>query len=194
MRKRFWTAVLTVALMSGVASFAVAKEEKAAVAGQKPGAIVTDVTQMTATVKAVDPQKHTVTLEGKEGKTVTLHTPNARNLDQVQVGDKVKVDYVEELAIFVTKAGEPVGAEGAQTVALAPKGAKPGGVIANTTQVQANVKDIDYKKRTVTLETPDGEVKTFKVDKSVKRFKEVKKGDQVVMRYSEALALEVTKP
>jgi hypothetical protein len=149
---------------------------------------------MTATVKAVDPQKHTVTLEGKEGKTVTVHAPNARNLDQVQVGDKVKVDYVEELAIFVTKAGEPVGAEGAQTIALAPKGAKPGGVIANTTQIQANVKDIDYKKRTVTLETPDGQLKTLKVDNSVKRFKEVKKGDQVVMRYSEAIALEVAKP
>ncbi|GKT10686.1 hypothetical protein [Desulforhabdus sp. TSK] len=194
MKKRFWTAVLTVALVGGLASYAMAKEEKAAIAGQKPGAIVTDVTQLTATVKAVDPQKHTVTLEGKEGKTVTVHAPNARNLDQVQVGDKVKVDYVEELAIFVTKAGEPVGGEEAQTVALAPKGAKPDGIIANTTQVQANVKDIDYKKRTITLETPDGQLKTLKVDKSVKRFKEIKKGDQVVMRFTEAIALEVTQP
>jgi hypothetical protein len=29
MRKRFWTAVLTVALVGGLASFAMAKEEKA---------------------------------------------------------------------------------------------------------------------------------------------------------------------
>jgi hypothetical protein len=194
MRKRFWTAVLTVVLVGGLASFAMAKEEKAAVAGQKPGAIVTDVTQLTATVKAVDPQKHTVTLEGKEGKTITVHAPDARNLDQVQVGDKVKVDYVEELAIFVAKAGEPVGAEGAQAIALAPRGAKPGGIMARTTQIQANVKNIDYKKRTVTLETPDGQLKTLKVDKSVKRFKEVKKGDEVVMRFTEAIAIEFTKP
>ena len=91
------------------------------------------------------------------------------------------------------KAGMPAGAEEVQTVALAPEGKMPGGVVANTTQIQANVEGINYKKRTVTLKGPEGKIQTYKVGKEVKNFKQVKKGDQVVLRVTGALALEVEK-
>ncbi|MGO9689996.1 MAG: hypothetical protein ACLP2X_15830 [Syntrophobacteraceae bacterium] len=48
-------------------------------------------------------------------------------------------------------------------------------------------------KRTVTLKGPEGKIRTYKVGKEVKKFKQVKKGDQVVLRVTEALALEVEK-
>ena len=48
----------------------------------------------------------------------------------------------------------PAGAEGVQTVALAPKGKMPGSLVANTIEIQANVEGIDYRKRTVTLKGP----------------------------------------
>jgi hypothetical protein len=41
----------------------------------------------------------------------------------------------------------------------------------------ARVEDIDYKNRTVTLRVPQQKTVTLKVDKDVKRFNEVKKGD-----------------
>ena len=53
--------------------------------------------------------------------------------------------------------------------------------------------DINYKKRTVTIQGPAGVKRVYKVDKSVKNFKNVKKGDQIVLRATEAIAVEVEK-
>jgi hypothetical protein len=78
-------------------------------------------------------------------------------------------------------------------VALAD-GAKPEGVVVNTTELTATVEAIDYAKRTVTLKGPEGNTVTLKVDESAKDFKNVKKGDQVVARFTEAVAISVQKP
>jgi hypothetical protein len=61
-------------------------------------------------------------------------------------------------------------------------------------QLTATVEAIDYKSRTVTLKGPEGNVHTFKVDPAAKRFNEVKKGDQVTIKMTEAIAISVTKP
>jgi hypothetical protein len=55
----------------------------------------------------------------------------------------------------------------------------------------ARVEDIDYKNRTVTLRVPQQKTVTLKVDKDVKRFNEVKKGDEIVVKHTEALAISV---
>ena len=159
-----------------------------------PGGVVVDVTAVSGEVTAIDYQKKMVTLKGPEGNLVTLHAKNARNLDKVKVGDMVNAKFIESLAIFVRKADSPPSAEEAQAVALVPKGEMPAGLVAQTVQITANVEAIDYQKRTVTLKGPEGGVKTIKVGDAVKRLDEVKVGDQVVLRVTEALALDVTKP
>ena len=50
------------------------------------------------------------------------------------------------------------------------------------------------RRRSGQLKGPEGKTRTIKVDPSVKRLKEVKKGDQVVLRYTEAVAISVRKP
>jgi Cu/Ag efflux protein CusF len=192
--RKLQVSLLVAIMVLALTSLAAAKQAASTPKDKKPGAVAVEVLKLTATVKAVDAQKKTVTLEGKGGKTFTLNAKNARNLEQVKVGDKVKAEYVEELAIFVRKADAPPEVKGEQTVALAPKGKMPGGVMAETTEIQANVEGIDRKKRTITLKGPAGAVQSFKVGKQVKNFKEVKKGDQVVLRVTEALALTVEKP
>ncbi len=160
----------------------------------RPGGVVVDVTEVSGEVIAVDSQKKTVTLKGPEGNVVTLNAKNARNLDQVQVGDRVNAKFIESLAIFVRKADSPPSAEEEEAVALAPKGEMPAGLVAQTVQITADVEAIDYQKRTVTLKGPEGDVKTIKVGDAVKRLEDVKVGDQVVLRITEALALDVTRP
>jgi Cu/Ag efflux protein CusF len=185
-------------LIAGLASCSSApqqeKQKDSAATGPKPGAFVVDVVQWTGTVKAVDPKNKLVTVEGPGGKTTTVNAQNARNLDQVKPGDKVNVELIEEMALFVRKAEAAPSASEEQAVELAPKGKMPGGVVANTVQITANVEAIDYGKRTVDLKGPLGNVRTLKVDKSVKNFDQVKKGDQVVIRHTEAIAISVTKP
>jgi len=168
---------------------------KAEAPAGKPGVVVADVTRITATVEAVDQAKRTVTLKGPQGRTVTLTVPpEAKNFDQVKVGDKLKAKYVDAVAIFVRKSSDPPDASETQAVAVAPRGQKPMAAAINTVEVSANVEKIDYQKRLITLKGPEGNVRTIKVDPRVKRLNDVKVGDDIVLRRTEAVALEVTPP
>jgi ABC-type Fe3+-hydroxamate transport system substrate-binding protein len=186
------TKIVLVAVIVSLALglFACAQQQGSA---SKPGGVVVEVTEWSGKVTAVDYQKQTVTLQGPDGKVVTLNAKNARNLDQMKVGDIVKAEYIEERAIFVRKADQPPTADEEQTVQLAPKGKMPAGVVADTVQITANVEAIDYQKRTVILKGPEGNVRTIKVE-GVKHLDQIKVGDQVVVRVTEAFALSGVKP
>jgi hypothetical protein len=163
-------------------------------AGPMGGMIATETTTETATVQAVDRAHRTVTLRSPDGTTSTYKVPKeAINFDQIQVGDQVRATEVKSLAVGIHKAGEPPSAGESQTVTLAPKGAMPGGIVVNTTQLTARVTAVDTTQRTVTLVGPAGNTQTFKVGPNVDLMK-VHPGDNVVVRYTEALALRVERP
>lgn len=68
---------------------------------------------------------------------------------------------------------------------------KPGVVVADLLVVTATVEAIDHAHRTVSLKGPEGHTRTLKIDKSVKNFEQVKKGDQVTAEYYEETAIFV---
>src|SRR5215470_10314336 len=83
---------LIVVISASVAWAQTPAAPKAETPAGKPGVVVADVTRITATVEAIDQAKHTVTLKGWQGRTVILTVPpEAKNFDQIKVGDKVKV-------------------------------------------------------------------------------------------------------
>ena len=184
---------LTGIMLLGFTSVAIA-QQKDSDNGGTPGRVSVDVIKLTGTVKAVDLDKKTVTVEGSKGRVETIDAKEATNLDQVKVGDKVTVTYTQALAVFVRKGDEPPSTSENQTVQLAPKGEKPGGVVARTVQLTGTIQSVDAKKRMVDVRVPAGDVRTFKVDPRVKNLGQVKKGDQVVLRYTESVALSVVKP
>jgi hypothetical protein len=168
---------------------AVGQEKKPA---DRPNAVVTRQASITATVEAIDYDKRTVDLKGPKGNVVTLKVgPEAKNFNQVKTGDKVSAKYYESTAIQVRKPSEPPFAEKQSSVQVAAKGAQPGGVAVETSEMTAVVEAINYKTRTVTLRGPQQKTVTLKVDDSVKRLNEVKKGDEIVVRRTEALAIDV---
>ena len=61
----------------------------------------------------------------------------------------MKVDYIEEVALFVRKADAPPSATEGQAMELAPKGSMPGGLVVDTLEIKATVEDINAKKRTI---------------------------------------------
>jgi hypothetical protein len=194
--KKFSMLCLVAVLVLGVASlaFAQAKAEPKA-APQPMGAAVIDVVKMTATVEKVDYATRMVTLKGPKGNMLTFKAGDAvKNLDQVKVGDKVVAQYLESVAVFVRKSGDPPSAGEMDAVGVAPKGAKPGVVMVQTDEVTAKVTAVDVKGRTITLMGPEGKTQKFKVDKSVKRLNEIKKGDDITLRVTQALAIDVMKP
>jgi hypothetical protein len=158
----------------------------------KPGVVRVETATITATVEGIDYDKRTVDLKGPRGNMVTLKVgPEAKNFKQIKTGDHVTAKYYRSTAILVRKPDEPPFAQGGSAVQLAAPGQKPGGVAVDTAEMTARVEDIDYKNRTVTLRGPQQKTVTLKVDKDVKRFNEVKKGDEIVVRHTEALAISV---
>ena len=150
---------------------------------------------ITAEVVAIDRVDRVVTLLGPEGNVVDIEVGHAaRNFDQVEIGDQLKVEYYESVALYIGKKGEKPDAAAGMITARSAKGEKPAGVAVEAVDVSATIAAIDKKKRTVTLEMPDGRKVNTKVDKSVKAFETLKKGDSVHARYTEAIAISVEKP
>lgn len=159
------------------------------------GVQVGDAVVVTAEVVAIDKADRTLVLLGPEGNVVSIEVGlEARNFDQIEVGDTLKVEYYQAVALFLGKPGEKPKAGAGVIAARSKKGEKPAGVVIETIDVSASIEDIDKKKRTVTLKKPDGKLVTTKVDESVKAFDSLKVGDLVHALYTEAIAISVEKP
>ncbi len=161
---------------------------------EEPSALMVETLSMEARVTAIDTEKRAVTLE-KDGNTQTIICgPNVINFDQIKVGDLVRTTFVESLAVYIQKAGAAAGGEGIETVFLAPKGAKPGMLVTKTSVLNTKIDAVDLKERTVRITDPDGATRSIKVATTVQNLKELKKGDDVVIRFSEAMAIVVEAP
>jgi ribosomal 50S subunit-recycling heat shock protein len=175
-------------------SMAGAQNKEMAAKDAKPASVVVDVARLSGRVNAIDAEKKTVSIEGAGGRRLTVNAKNAKNLDQVKVGDKVNLEFIEEMALFVRKSDAPPSATEAQAVQLTPKGQKPGAVVAQTIELTGNVEHIDTQRRMIALKGPAGNVRTFRINKQAKNFALIKKADQAVLRITEAIALSVVRP
>jgi len=170
------------------------KKAESASAGKKPSVYKQQVVTGTATVEAIDLEKRIVTLRRADGNIFDLIVgPEVRNLPQVKVGDEVVVKYYQSIAVQVTKPGAAEGSQVKEAVARAKPGEKPGGVIAKQVTVTATVEKIDKKKMIATLKGAEGKVVDVKV-RNPKNLENVNVGDQVVITYTEAMAVSVEKP
>jgi hypothetical protein len=160
-----------------------------------PNKLVIDSITAGATVTAVDQAKRTFTLTAKDGKAHTFTAgPEMVNFGQLKTGDKVEATYAEEMSISVNKSGAAPAMQEKQAVVRAPKGAKPGVIVASSTEVVGVVTAIDHKARTVTVKGPKGNEVTTTVKSDVKGFSNVAKGDNVVISHTEALSIAVVAP
>jgi len=158
------------------------------------GATLVDTLTVTGAVKAIDPATRKVTLQFGDGTTKTYHAPaEAINFDRIKVGDLVKASVTEEFAVSLRKVGTPASVGETSAVALAPKGAMPGGVVANTVEVTATITAVNTDRRRVTLQFADGTTRTIRVGQQVD-LAQVKPGDAVQTQLSESLALSVEAP
>ncbi len=159
-----------------------------------PGGIIVETYKNTATVTAIDAADRKVTLVTPDGRMETFKAgPEVVNFDQIRVGDQVKATLTEQLVVYMAKDNPPANEGGAALVALAPRGDKPGRLMAATVQVIAKVTAIDLKHRKATLRFPDGTSKTVAVRPDVD-LTQRRVGEEVVIRATEAVAISVEKP
>jgi hypothetical protein len=159
------------------------------------GAGIGQAVEIQATVTAIDKANRTVTVKGPQGKLRTFAVgKEARNFDQVAVGDLVTLTYAEAVTVSLEKApGAKPGVTVAEELKRAEPGSKPGGVMTSQTSIVGTVTAIDTKSQLVTVRGPEGKEVDLKVQDPAK-LKSVKIGDLVKATYTEALAISVTTP
>jgi hypothetical protein len=170
-------------------------EKKPASGGAPPAVVAGETIVATATVKAVDKMNRKVTFEGPEGNMVMVSAgPEVKNFDQIAVGDKLMIEYTEAIAAAIDPAGGAPAAGSQIAVETAPPGAKPAMVASETVELRAKILEVDKAKRKVAVQGPAGKKRIFRVGKEVERFDELKPGEDVVVRYTEAIAIKITSP
>jgi hypothetical protein len=158
-----------------------------------PGGIVVTAYQTTVRVKRIDQARRTATLILPDGSTTDFEAgPEAVNFDQIEAGDRLQVTLMEEVVAYLREEGTPSQDGAALIMALAPKGAKPGGFVADTVEVTAKVRDVDLKRHEATLLFPDGDIKTFVVRPDVE-LSQAHIGREVVIHVTKILAI-ATEP
>ena len=157
------------------------------------GVVKVDSITCSAAVKDIDYAKRSITLHTPSGADRTFTVgKEVVNFDQIKPGDMVKATFAEALGVYVRKPGAPADSGARTTVALAPKGAMPGAMMADTVEVTAKVVDIDQETRMATLQGEDGATHTIHVGPNI-NLASVSKGDQVVFRYTRGLVLRVDR-
>jgi Cu/Ag efflux protein CusF len=173
-------------LLAAAPAFAQQPAPQGQARGVAAGSSVTAV----AVVEAINQETREVTLRKEDGELVQMVIgPEARNLAQVEKGDRVTVTYEVGLVVALGPPGQAPARVTETEVSRAPAGARPGGAIRETVAVTATVTAIDATARIVTLRGPQRTVE-LEVAPDIDLSK-VKVGDQVGAVYAESIALRV---
>ncbi|CAG4892219.1 hypothetical protein [Paraburkholderia saeva] len=157
-----------------------------------PGKVtVTGTIKTKSTVVGIEPGTRTVWLKDEKGKVVQLVVgEEARNFDQLKLGDVVTAEYTQALTVTLKKGGAPLAAKQNETLERAPAGAKPGGTAAREVTVMAVVTAVNTHSGVVTLKGPQGNSVDIVVQ-DPEQLKLIKKGDHMEVVYNEAVAVSV---
>jgi hypothetical protein len=158
----------------------------------EPGKVtVSGTVKTTSTVVGIEPETRTVWLKDSKGKVAEVVVgEEARNFDQLKVGDVVKAEYSQALTVTLKKGSVPLTAKETQTLDRTPAGAKPGGTAAREVTIMANVTAVNHQSGVITLKGPQGNSVDVIVQ-DPEQLKRIKKGDQMEVVYTEAVAISV---
>lgn len=160
-----------------------------------PGkATATRTAKATATITAIDAAARTVTLKAKSGDTQTFKVgPDVKRFDEFAVGDVIKIEYEQGLALEFQPAGsENVPVTAIATGGRAEKDQAPGAAAAAGVRGTVTVTKIDNAKRLVSFTGPGGNIFQVKAGPKV-QLEKLKVGDKLLATYVEAVAIKLEK-
>jgi hypothetical protein len=159
---------------------------------ERPSMSTSRTVTVSAVVEAINHETREVTLRKADDTTITFTaSEEARNLDQVDVGDVLHAEYIESLSIEVfANDGMKPDAAAAQAVARTKKGQMPGFAAMEQTVVTATIEEINLEANTFKLREADGSVNEYaaRIPENLKR---VEVGDLVVITVTGAIAIVV---
>jgi hypothetical protein len=99
-KMRYLESVALVLMKGGEASATELRTVKLAPKGGTPGGTVSEIKKLTGTVEAVDYANRAIAVKGPGGKILAVKVADdARNLDEISVGDTISLLYAQALAM-----------------------------------------------------------------------------------------------
>ena len=151
-------------------------------------------TKASVVVTKVDVANRHLTVKNDAGEEYTVDVdPAVKNLAQVKAGDKIGLTYYQSVAASMSKPGDATEASGHIKTETAKEGARPGATAQTTTHIPVTIVSVDTEKNVVKFRGQDDLVRTTNVmSPEGKAFiKNLKAGDQVMLTYTESLAIAV---
>ena len=159
-------------------------------------ACVTCTSEMTSisTVQKINKKTRAITLKNEQGKISTITAPQeVRNFDQIKIGDIVTVCLKTNTDVVVTRGAlETCRRTVNESMTRAKLGEKPARKYTKTTTNQAKVTDLEFKTKTVTLESMHGMVKI--IAQNPEHFNTLRVGDIVDAISSQTIEINVAAP
>ena len=188
----------TIALLIAVSAVFPAMAQKPDMKGgevtvSEPGkAGVARGVELSAQAVSVDKKTRTLTLKAPNGKVADVAVgEEVKNFGQIKAGDMVVVRVMQSLMLELQKVKSgTTGITATEGAVKAQPGQKPGVAAAREISAIATVTKVDPKSKTIDLKGPRGNTVTLDVQ-NPEHFKVVKVGDEVLVTYTEAVAVSV---
>jgi Cu/Ag efflux protein CusF len=181
-RKTAWALVSALVITLGLAGPAASQDKASSV----------EVINATASVEAVNLAARKLTLKNEAGAVETFEvSPELKRLNEVKPGDRVQVQIYRAIAVAMNRHGETKPAQIKEDIQKGP--AKDAPRLAGVREVTSTVtiNDVDTANNLVSVTGPKGFVAVLTVKRPEMQafIKQLKKGDQVDLRYTEAVVV-----
>lgn len=152
------------------------------------------ITQSTATILKINKKTRAITFKNDAGKESVFTAPvEVRNFNQLKVGDIVTTTITIDTDIQVTKGAlEEKTRTIKESIIKSKLGAKPGVKMKKVTVDQAKITDLNYKTKSVTLESMHGLLTI--TPRNPDHFRTLHVGDIVDAISSKSVEINVTAP
>ncbi|MEH6355173.1 MAG: hypothetical protein V7760_04005 [Marinobacter sp.] len=184
--------VLALSLVSLPALAQNAPQEQSITESRAGSATRTTTVTASAIVKGIEKATRTLMLELSGGDVLEVAAgERIRNFDQISLNDEVIVEYTQSLSLTLQKVrSDDTDISVGVAAARAEPGMKPAGGAGQIVQAFADVVAVSPGKSTITLKGPQGRIFELLVN-NPDHFKVVNAGDQVLVTYTEAVAVSV---
>jgi len=152
------------------------------------------ITSTTATVQKINKKTREITFKNDVGNISVFKAPaEVQNFDQLKVGDVAIMTITVDADIQVTRGAlETKTRTIKESLTKARLGSKPGVKLKNVTVDQAKIIDLDYKTKSVTLESMHG-ILTI-TPRDPENFRTLRVGDIVNAISSKTVDINVVAP
>ena len=159
---------------------------------ERPSMYASQTSMITAVVEAIEPESRLVTIRQEGGESITFTaSEEARNLDQVSVGDILTAEYQKTISIQVmANEGYEPEAVAMDAMARTEEGEMPGFAATEAVVITATVEEINIEANTFKLKGPDGSIEEYTA-RNPENLKRSKVGDLVVITVTESFAIVV---